>query len=418
MGLLKGSIVLTLSNMTVRIGGYVYRILMGRMLTPYEFGLLNLALPLQYMVVILASSGIAPSVAKFVSECEAKRDYEKRDSTISSSLLFYTLLGILFGAVFYILAAPIGIYIFHDANAITPLKISSIALPFGILIAVYTGVFQGFKKFGYMSATLVLEQVLRIVFALVLVYYSLSAVSAILGSTLGFVATALLAYLLFRKLHQGLFSPSFTNFKEIFYFSIPVSATALAAFVLAYIDIILLGFYLTPKEVGIYSAASPTSRLVLAFSSALYASLLPSISELKAKEDYREIRAHIKYAYRLSLLVLLPATLLSIYFSKFIITTLFQEGYAQAAGAFEILVIGTAFLGIFTLNSGIFQGLGKPKVPMRILLFAAVLDVIFNLALIPIYGIEGAAIASTLSFAFAGVLSTAVLQKFICAGLK
>ncbi|MDI6654850.1 MAG: flippase [Candidatus Hydrothermarchaeota archaeon] len=411
MRLLEGSLVLTLSNLTVRIGGYVYRILMGRMLTPYEFGLLNLALPLQYMVVILTSSGIAPSIAKFVSGYEAKKDYNKRDSVISSSLFFYTLLGISFGAAFYILADPIGIYIFHDPNVVKPLKISSMALPFGVLIAVYTGVFQGFKKFSHMSATLVAEQALRIIFALVLVYYGLSAVNAILGSTLGFIATALLAYLLFRKVHQKFSSFSFENFKEVFYFSVPVSATALSAFVLAYIDVILLGFYLTPKEVGIYSAASPTSRLVLAFSTAMYATLLPSISELKALRNYREIKKQIKYAYKLSLLVLIPATLLSIYFSEFIITALFQEDYTQAVRAFEILVVGTAFLGIFTLNSGIFQGLGKPKIPMRILLLAAILDVILNLALIPLYGIDGAALASTLSFIFAGVLSTLVVIK-------
>jgi O-antigen/teichoic acid export membrane protein len=167
------------------------------------------------------------------------------------------------------LSKPIGIYIFHDPNVITPLKISAIALPFGFLIAAYTGIFQGFKKIEYMSFTLVSEQILRVIFALFFVYFGFKASGAILGSSLGFVFTIPLAYLLFKKMRLRFLSYSREDFKEVFYFSLPTSATALSAFVLAYIDIIFLGVYLSPSEVGIYSAASPTSRLLLAFSIAL-----------------------------------------------------------------------------------------------------------------------------------------------------
>ncbi|MEK6977550.1 MAG: oligosaccharide flippase family protein, partial [Candidatus Hydrothermarchaeota archaeon] len=70
--LLEGGLVLSASNLLVRLASYVYRVLMGRLLSPYEFGLLNLALPVQYMAVLLSSSGIAPAVAKFVSEAEVR----------------------------------------------------------------------------------------------------------------------------------------------------------------------------------------------------------------------------------------------------------------------------------------------------------------------------------------------------------
>ena len=68
-----------------------------------------------------------------------------------------------------------------------------------------------------------------------------------------------------------------------------------------------------------------------------------------------------------------------------------------------------AFLGIFTVNSGIFQGLGKPGIPMRILIVTAILDIILNILLIPKFGINGAAEASTVSFIFAGLSSVFVL---------
>lgn len=410
--ILKGGLLLTASNLVVRVAGYFYRIIMGRMLAPYEFGILNLALPLQYMVVILTSSGIAPAIAKFVSQHEAKEEYKEKSLVISSSLVYYTLTGLILGLGFYLLASPIGTYFFGNPDAVLPIKISSIALPFGFLIAVYTGVFQGFKKVDYMASVLLFQQIARIAFAIFLTLMSATAASAILGSTLGFVVAVPLAYFLFRKLGQKFSNHSFEAFKEVFSFSIPVSVTAISAFVLAYVDILLLGYFLTPTEVGIYSAASPTSRLVLAFSVALYAVLIPSISELKAKKDARKTREHIAYSYKISLAVLIPATIFSVAFSELIIGLLFGQEYTGASRPFEILVIGTAFLGIFTVNSGIFQGLGKPKIPMKILTITAILDILLNILLIPKLGIVGAAAASTTSFAFAGLASVLLLWLF------
>ncbi|MBU2559461.1 flippase [archaeon] len=411
--ILRGSLVLTSSNLAVRVLGYLYRVLAGRMLTTAEFGILNLALPIQYMIIILSSSGIAPAISKFVSEYEAGGEYKKRDGVISSSLLFYTLIGIALGILFYLAAPYIGTYIFNEERAIVPLKIASIALPFGMLVAVYTGIFQGFKRMEYMGGTLVIEQVLRVVFAVLLLSVSATAINAIIGSTLGFIVVLPIAYLLFKKLGLKISQPSFDEFKRIFKFSLPVSATALAAFVLAYIDILLLGYFMSAEDVGIYSAASPTSRLVMAFSAALYAVMLPSISETVAKKDSVQLRGYISYAYKLSIVILLPVTLVSILLSGPIITVLFGSRYLAAVAPFEILVVGTAFLGIFTLNSSIFQGAGRPGITMAILISTAVLDGVLNWVLIPRFEIVGAALASTLSFVFAGVGSTLLLVVYL-----
>lgn len=411
--ILHGSMILTSSNLAVRVLGYLYRVAAGRMLAPAEFGVLNLALPLQYMIIILSSSGIAPTISKFISECEAKNDLEKRDLVISSSLVFYTIIGIVLGIFFYLASPYIGHYIFNEERAIVPLKIASIALPFGMLVAVYTGIFQGFKRMEYMGGTLVLEQILRVTFAVLLMSIGFTATNAILGSTMGFIAVLPVAYLIFRKMGLRTSSYSFSEFKRIFKFSLPVSATALAAFGLAYIDILLLGHFLSAEDVGIYSAASPTSRLVMAFSTALYAVMLPSVSQTVAEKDGVQLRGYIKYAYKLSFVILLPLTVLSILLSESIITVLFGMRYVAAAAPFEILVVGTAFLGIFTLNSSIFQGAGRPDVPMKILISTAVLDAILNWVLIPQFEIIGAAFASTLSFVFAGVGSTLLLVLYL-----
>ena len=413
MSLLRSSLLLTLSNLAVRFGSYVYRILMGRLLSPYEFGLLNLALPLQFLVVVLASSGIAPSLAKFIAEGQAKGELRRRDEIATSSLLYYTLAGALLGAVFFALA-PLAIGIFHEPSLVTTIRISAIALPFGFAIAAISGVLQGLKRFGTLSLTLAAQQALRIAFALSLVLFiSATANSAILGSTLGFAVTTLLAYFIFRNLGISCAGRSFSAFKEVFLFSVPVSLTSVAAFALAYVDILLLGVFLPPQEVGIYSAASPTARLGLAFASALTAALLPRVAALSAKNDVTALRKQVEGSYRLLFPILGVATAIALLFAKQIIILLFGSAYAEAALPFRILTVGSFFYGFFTVNSGIFQGLGKPTTPMKILAAAAVLDVLLNLLLIPGFGTTGAAIASSLSLTFAGVASLIGIRREI-----
>jgi stage V sporulation protein B len=408
---IKGSLILTFSNLSVRFTGHLFRIIMGRFLNPFDFGLLNLALPIQYIVVLFASSGIAPSIAKFVSQFQ---DEDRKARVIYSSVLYYPILGGVLGILFYWAAEPLGVRVFHEPRVVELIKISALAFPLGMTTATLTGAFQGCQRFDLMAFTLVSQQVLRIIFAVSLVILGYQALGAVLGSTLGFLAAIPVAFILLRLLPLGRPSVSREVFRKVFFFSLPVSITSLATFALAYADVIFIGYYLSPSEVGVYSAASPTSRLILAFSSALYAVLLPSVSELRAESSAPEIKAHLQRAYILSLGGLLPVVLISLIFAGDIITLLFPgEGYADAVGPFKVLVVGASFLGIFTVNSAVFQGMGYPREPMKLMVAAAMLDILLNLLLIPPLGIMGAAYATSTGFAFAGVSSTLLLRKYM-----
>jgi O-antigen/teichoic acid export membrane protein len=384
---------------------------MGRLLSPYEYGILNLTLPLQFMVIVLTSAGIAPSVAKFISEGKVKKD--DINKITSSAALYYSLGGVFVGLTVFVIAPIIGSFIFRDLNVVLPLRIASLAIPFGILISVYTGIFQGLKRIGYMSGVLLVEQMMRVVLAVFLVTAGFGVVGAISGSTLGFLSAVPLSYLLYKRLGLSFRDYDFGIFKEIFYFSIPTSITALSSFLLAYADILLIGVYMLPTDVGIYSAASPASRLMLAFTMALYAVIIPSVSELSANGSIKAIKHYFKISLLGIGLFIVPATLTSFIFSTQILTLLFTDVYIEAVPSFQILIVGVAFLSLFMTNSAIFQGMGKPSAPMKVLLIFTFLDILLNIALIPRYGIEGAAFSTALAGVGAGVVSTILLAKYL-----
>ena len=71
--------------------------------------------------------------------------------------------------------------------------------------------------------------------------------------------------------------------------------------------------------------------------------------------------------------------------------------------------IGTLFYGITKSVGSIFASVGKITLVYKIPLFSAISNVILNFVLIPIYGINGGAIATTISL----IVSTALMVYFM-----
>jgi len=410
--LLTGSLILFASNIAMRALDFAFRVLMGRMLVPYDYGLLNLAIPLQFMIIIIAAAGIAPSIARFTSKYRAKGQLDKLNDVVSSAMFYYGLLGLGLGALFVLLSKPLAVYLFHTPELAPILMMAAIAIPITMFVAIFTGTFQGFKKMHYMSYSLVVGQVFRVIFAVALVLIGLKAFGAAAGSMLGFLMAIPLVFVLYRKLSIKYTKAVFSRFKEILLFSLPVTVTALSIFLLAFTDVFFIGALLDPIKVGVYSAASPIARLPIAFAIAISATLLPIVSESHEKGD-NKIRGHVRESILLVLLAIIPMVLFLFMFAGPVITVLFGANYAAAVEPLKILVVGVAFMSFFAMSSGIFQGMGKPKIPMYVLLCVALLNIILNSYLIPLYGINGAAIATSISSATAGIASLVLIKLLV-----
>ncbi len=371
----------------MRVGGYAYRILTANLLEISQYGILSLALPIQSGLLLVTSGGVAPSVAKYIAEGK---------DVLKSSFVFFTLASsviTIFLIILVFLFSPFG------EEARIPLIIASLAIPFGVLISVLTGNFQGERKYGRMCFVLSFEQVMRIILALLLI--GLGATGAILGSTLGFVVSLFLAFILMP------FRPSFgKEYKEVVLFSIPASLTAIGAFLLYNIDTLCLGWLDTYRNVGLYNAASPTARIVIGISVAASASLLP----LMASSDQKEI--YWRQSQRFTTFFLFPATGILISMPEWILKLLFKDEFVLAKNSLIILAVGMFFFALYTLSTSVFQGLGMPSIPMYILLVSAILDIILNVILIPIYHINGASMSTSISCVYAFFMSILFLRSF------
>ena len=79
----------------------------------------------------------------------------------------------------------------------------------------------------------------------------------------------------------------------------------------------------------------------------------------------------------------------------------------------QVLSLGIIFFTISTIDQSIVSGIGQPKKVTNILLIGAAFNLITNLFFIPIWGMNAAAVTTTLSYILIQVLTSSALKKYI-----
>ncbi|MCC7550232.1 MAG: oligosaccharide flippase family protein [Methanobacterium sp.] len=404
----RGSIIMMFGYFIFRIGGYIYRFSTAYLLGPAGFGILNLALPTQQILIQIASGGMPPAIAKHVSEYSAKGDEEMVKQVIHTSLKIVIILGLFFSLVIFLLADPLANGYFHKPEAVLPLKLVALITPFSVVVGVFRGAFQGIFQMGNIVITKAFEQVFMISSAIILILVGFYVAGAVIGTAIGFLFSALAGYYLYRRglgkrLKDVKLSFSIKDelalTKVLVIFAFPVLITGLAE--TALFDLIgnyIVGAYMVSEQLGFYGAATPIARLPLIISTAVATAVLPATAEAVGLENRHVLKTYVNQSYRYVSLLVLPMCVGTFVFATPIMKLLYiNPAYMNGAAALQILSIGMLFFTIYTVSSSIAQGLGKPYLPMTILTLGVILDVALSVYLIPIYGITGAATATTIT---------------------
>jgi O-antigen/teichoic acid export membrane protein len=141
--------------------------------------------------------------------------------------------------------------------------------------------------------------------------------------------------------------------------------------------------------------------------------LLPMSAELWARKQKEHLRRGMELLQKYLFVVVTPFALLMLSFPMEIINILFGYRFIGGSIALQILSVGVIFNSLGTLNTIIFPSIGRPKINVYIITTAAVVNLLSNLILVPIYGIVGAAIATSFSFLIIMVFSTVMLKQYI-----
>ena len=171
--------------------------------------------------------------------------------------------------------------------------------------------------------------------------------------------------------------------------AVPIALYLLFSILSTKVDIILLSRLKTDADVGIYSAATRLVYPLLFFSTSFTLSIFPLLSQY-----YRKDLERFYYIFNSGLkIIILLAVFLTIplsFSADKIISTLYIDSYASAAGAFRVLILalGLSFLNFYFVD--LFISMRRQKMNTVILAIALFINIVLNVLLIPRYGFLGA----------------------------
>ena len=165
----------------------------------------------------------------------------------------------------------------------------------------------------------------------------------------------------------------------------------------AQVDRVMLGNMLDKASVGYYSAALTISTLWSMIPSALIQSLSPVLYDA-AKKDRSLYLRRLRQSYALLFWLNAAYSIFVCVFAHWVILLLYGSDYLAGTNALRIVVWYYGLSTMSTLNQVYLANDSKNKYINRFCLAGLITDVVLNAALIPVFGINGAAIATLITY--------------------
>ncbi|MEA3165727.1 MAG: hypothetical protein QOJ26_593, partial [Thermoplasmata archaeon] len=182
--------------------------------------------------------------------------------------------------------------------------------------------------------------------------------------------------------------------------ALPFALTGTLVLVLQYTDTVLLGFFWTAREVGLYGAAQKLSSVCLLGATAVGTVLFPRFARLQAAGDRAAVAATLASAERYLLLLVVPVAAAMAALPAQGLHVAVGDGYLDAAPALRLMAVWAV---VATLGQALssWTMAGDLPVLVRATAINAAGNVALNLLLIPPaalgLGPAGAALATVLS---------------------
>ena len=438
---LKGTMILTISSIIVKVIGSLNWIILSRVLGGEGIGLYQMGFPIYLMAITVSSAGVPVAISIITSEKLANKDYRGAKRVFNVSLRLLLISGLLFSsALFFGADFLINQHIIRDSRAYYSIIALAPAVFFVTFLASFRGYLQGWQIMTPTATSEVVEQLVRVItmliFADLFMPYGLAyaAGGASMGAGAGAFCALLVLMWFYRRLKKRLHAEieaqddsiplesAGSIIKRLLKLALPVSLTSLMLPIGANLDLLIVpqrlevaGFdvrHATELFGYLTGMAVPLVNLAAIFTAAMTISLVPSISESRTLGHFNAIQEKIRIAFRVAMIITFPCFMGLFFLAEKVAALIYNA--PGAAGAIQTMSVGILFLGMHQISTGILQGLGKTAIPVINMLLACLVKVVISwwLTAIPYLGIKGASLATVADFAVAAIINMGFIYKY------
>ena len=374
------------ANAVIAACGLVSGTLLARMLGAEGRGELAAIQSWPMLLTAIGSVGLTEAAAYFAAKAP-----ERARTTLASATIFLL--------PFSVAAVAVGHWILPYAlQSQTPdvqwgARISLLLVP---LMALVSAPQQALRGAGQYTAWNLLRILVPLGWVAALVFVRTFADAGVTTAAIAFVvvtaAAAGIGYACAWRLLAGAAAPTASLAGPMLSYGVPTVVSALPQWLNVRFDQLVMISLVAPHSLGLYAVAVAWSGAAQPLASVLALTAVPVLAS--STDGPRRARV----LYRSGAMVAITASALLLVATPLLVPFVFGADFRAAVPAAMVLVVAGAIAGINAVGGECLRGLGRPRAVLVAECVGLAVTFVAVLALIPIAGIVGAALASVASY--------------------
>ncbi len=396
------------------IVGFFFKVYLSRILGADALGIYSLGITLIGVLGIFLSFGYGNGLIRFISKYNATQNYNKLISYLTNTLIINLCVVLPISFLFYFFPEII-------ANKIlkTP-KLSEYVPLFGLMMFLNSFLIlaeQTIRGLQEVKKSTIINTLLRLPFkiGLVVVFFDWGwrLEGYIIAEILGSVLTFIFLIILIKRL-----LPHFKNFKRVNFnkeekkYSLNLLITNSVLALGRHGDKIVLVYFLSTFELGIYSVALTIAAFIPLVLTSVNSIFSPIISQLHSQNKLRDLAHYFQLSGRYIFLLSFPLMVFIFLFSKSIMS-LFGSDFIQGSFLLSLIVIGQ-LINITMGSVGLMLQMTGLEKPMRdISIVTSLVSFLLYFVLISKWGLVGLGMVYIFNILLQNVTCTYILNKHL-----
>ncbi|GAA0890995.1 flippase [Fulvivirga kasyanovii] len=380
--------------------GYINTVLIfPNVLTEEEFGLTRILMSASAVIAQIAQLGSGNIIVRFHPHLKT----DKTNTTLSIGLII-SLIGLALASLFLFLFDDYVVSMYQEKSALFS-RYFYLLLPFMASLIFYN-LFDSYLRVIFKnSVPAFLNFILLRVFWLVVVllyYFGFLGLTSFINIYVGcqlliaLIALGYMAYLKQLNITFRFSDEKIQLIKSMYRFGLYTIISGLSVFLINRIDILMVGKYIGLEGVAIYSIAFYISTVVMVPAQSISRTSNVLASDAAKNNDHSTLnRLYKKSALNQFLFCALIFTLIIVNYHN--LMHFLPDTYHNSFTVFLLLGFAKIVETGFGINGAIILNSKYYRVDTALSLFLLILTILTNLYFIPLYGIEGAALATMIS---------------------
>ncbi|MEC4685152.1 MAG: oligosaccharide flippase family protein [Nitrospirota bacterium] len=413
--LVKQSSVYYIGTMVISLSSFISLPILTRIMSKSEYGMLSLVTLTIFLVLVPAKFGLQNSAVFYFDEFKLNKRGNRTETYYSTLFWGSLFIALSIAVIFFVAGGELLKYLPNKSLVDFIAIIAVLVVTEAMIVRI-----KNFLRIEQKSALFVWIGIIRsygrIATGLLYFYFISRTVQGFLIGTLLTNVVLLILSPLFMEWFKEIKITSFSSkfLKECLHYGYPFIGIEAAALLIKYSDRYLIDYFLGTSEVGVYSVSG---NLCMSISTGIFSSiwlaLTPMYMKIYRTEGEEKTSEFVSKSLNILFLISIPVVFGLSAISREVIQILASKKFMEAASVIPFLVAGAAIWGVIPLYATGFYIKKRINLYNRIIAFSMFLNIAMNVYMIPRWGLQGAAIATLITYIIALVLTVKVAFNYL-----